>query len=211
MDKNVKNLLDWLEDEKGDIANLWGMEDTIIEPNTAKDTEGVSDAETLAKIFNPEQLRFIQILVKNVVAAIKFHESFEEAHIDIRELIKTSDAKLRNHRHNLDQTYSAKFSTCTEEFLIKMSIIDNGYNVYLHIWHVGSVEEFTQPQYEDLAKRDGFNDLKEMTEWFHKTHGEMMQECFQVIRWDKLVENHHFTQTVILNCEIKDQKGVKEI
>ena len=91
------------------------------------------------------------------------------------------------------------FSTCTEEFLIKMSIINNGYSVYLRVWPVGSVEELSQEQYEELAKQDGFSCLKEMTEWFYKTHGEMEQECFQVIRWDKLVKNHQFTQTVILD------------
>jgi hypothetical protein len=109
-EKAIKTLLEWLEDPEGDVANLWGMEDVISDPNTTKEIEtGFSDAETLARIFTPEQLRFITILVKNVVSALKFHsEEDDSAHPSIRENLKTSDAKLRNHRHNLDQTYSSK-------------------------------------------------------------------------------------------------------
>jgi hypothetical protein len=110
MDKDVKDLLDWLEDKNGDIANLWGMEDLVSDPNTTKDSETkISDAETLAKIFNPEQLRFVKILLKNVVEALAFHNKEDDStHPDMREELKKMDAKLRNHRHELSTSYSAK-------------------------------------------------------------------------------------------------------
>jgi hypothetical protein len=36
---------------------------------------------------------------------------------------------------------------------------------------------------EDLAIRDGFKNELEMADWFYKTHKELSQLTFQVIRW----------------------------
>jgi hypothetical protein len=110
MDEDVINLLEWLEeDHDGEVANIWGMKDVIVEPSTKKDETGVSDAETLRKIFNEEQLRFIQILVKSIVAALSFHRNEDDGvHPCIREELKKLDAKMRNHRHELGVAYSAK-------------------------------------------------------------------------------------------------------
>jgi hypothetical protein len=77
-------------------------------------------------------------------------------------------------------------TTCTEEFLIKMSIIDNGFNVYMSVWKVGETQELSCEERAELAELDGFDSITGMVEWFYKTHGEMNQECFQVIRWDEL-------------------------
>jgi ribosome biogenesis SPOUT family RNA methylase Rps3 len=102
MDKDVKDLLEWLADKAGDVANLWGMENVIVDGTP-------EDKTTLLKIFNVEQLALITQLLKNVVAAIKWHnEEDSESHPEIRENIKSTDAKLRNHRHDLNKTFSAK-------------------------------------------------------------------------------------------------------
>ncbi len=102
MDEDVKNLVEWLEDKHGDVANLWGMENVVGSPSK-------EDKPTLDKIFTEPQLRIIVQLVRNVVSALKFHsEDDDSAHPDIREKLGNVDAKLRNHRHNLDQTYSSK-------------------------------------------------------------------------------------------------------
>lgn len=101
-EKKVKEVLDWLEDENGEVATLWGMQQQLENP------EDKEVKEALLKIFNEQQLRVLNILLKNVIGAYKFHETFEEAHMDIRDTVKNVDAKLRNHRHELDKNYSAK-------------------------------------------------------------------------------------------------------
>ena len=110
MDKDVEEMLEWLKDTAGDVANIWGMSDLITQPSAKKNENGFSDAETLRKIFTDEQLEFIRILVNNVINAINFHntDSLAEAHKDIQADIEKLEAKLRNHRHELDKTYSAK-------------------------------------------------------------------------------------------------------
>lgn len=110
MDKDVKELLDWLEEKDGYNSSLWGMKEVVVEPDSTTDAETpISTADSLLKIFNAEQLRFIQILINNVVNAIEFHNQKDDSvHPDLRETVNKIDAKLRNHRHNLDQTYSAK-------------------------------------------------------------------------------------------------------
>jgi hypothetical protein len=77
-------------------------------------------------------------------------------------------------------------TTCTEQFLIKMSIINNGFSVYMPIWKVGEIEQLSSDEMAELARLDGFGSIQEMTEWFYKTHGEINQDCFQVIRWDDI-------------------------
>jgi hypothetical protein len=102
MDKDVKDLIEWLADEKGDVANLWGMENTISEPLP-------KDKATLLKIFNEEQLAIIVQIVKNTVAALKFHDTEQDdSHNDLRENIEATNAKLRNHRHDTTKQYSSK-------------------------------------------------------------------------------------------------------
>lgn len=102
--QEIKDLLEWLEDKKGGVASIWGMDEVL------NNMEGKTDQASLRAIFSEDQLRFIRILVKNVVHAIEFHnsDSLAESHPDLREDISKIDAKMRNHRHNLDQTYSAK-------------------------------------------------------------------------------------------------------
>jgi len=95
-------LLDWLADTKGDVANLWGMENVVVGPTD-------DDKATLLKIFSAEQLKFIQRLIENTVAALEFHnKEDEEAHPVIRDKVDKNDARMRNHRHELGSTYSAK-------------------------------------------------------------------------------------------------------
>ncbi len=102
MDKDVQDLLEWLADRGGDVANLWGMENVVVNPTP-------KDKATLLKIFNAEQLALITQLLKNVVAALEWHNKEDsESHPEIRESIKSTDAKLRNHRHQLDKNFSAK-------------------------------------------------------------------------------------------------------
>ena len=110
MEKDVKELLEWLEDTQGDVASIWGMSDVITDPSIKKNDNGFSDAETLRKIFTEEQLAFVKILVNNIIKAIVFHntESLAESHMDIRKDIEHLDAKLRNHRHDTTKQYSAK-------------------------------------------------------------------------------------------------------
>lgn len=110
MEKDIKDMLEWLEDKNGDGSTLWGMNDLLTEPNTKKnDYNGFSDAETLHKIFTEEQLEFVRIIVNNVVKALAFHRDEDDGvHPFLKDKLDNTDAKLRNHRHNLDQTYSAK-------------------------------------------------------------------------------------------------------
>jgi hypothetical protein len=110
MEKDIKELLEWLADKNGDVASIWGMSDVITEPNTKKNENGFSDAETLHKIFTDEQLSFIRILVSNVIKAFEFHnnDSLAEAHPEIKEELEKIDAKLRNHRHDTTKQFSAK-------------------------------------------------------------------------------------------------------
>ncbi len=106
MDEKVKDLLEWFEDQNSDVSTLWGLQETI---NNPRDDKVESDKATLLKIFNEEQLCFIKILINDVVSALKFHsEDDDSVHPDMREQLKTSDAKLRNHRHELDKSFSAK-------------------------------------------------------------------------------------------------------
>lgn len=101
MDKDVKENLEMLEDHDGDMANLWEFAEFI-------KTENEEDKKTLLKIFNEEQLKFLKIFAENVVNALEFHTNEDDStHPDIREKLTNVDGKLRNHRHNLDQTYSA--------------------------------------------------------------------------------------------------------
>jgi len=102
MDETIKKVLDWFADENSEVATLWGLQNEVNEPSD-KETK-----EALSKIFNPEQLAFIKILLNNIVSALKFHETFEEAHLDIRDNVKAIDAKLINHRHDHTKYFSAK-------------------------------------------------------------------------------------------------------
>jgi len=111
MEKDIKDLLELLEDKNGEVANIWGMSDVLTDPSEKiNDYNGFSDAQTLRKIFTEEQQEFIRILVSNVIKMMTFHntESLAEAHKDIHEEIEKINAKLRNHRHDLNKTYSAK-------------------------------------------------------------------------------------------------------
>lgn len=101
MDKDVKELLNQLADPNSDLSNLWELNDAL-------QSEHPDDKTPLLKIFNEEQLELVKIIVDNVVKAFKFHEEFEESHRDIREKHNNIDAKLRNHRHPLNETFSAK-------------------------------------------------------------------------------------------------------
>jgi hypothetical protein len=106
MDKDVKDLLDWFEDKESDASTLWGLAKNINDPRQDKVK---NDKATLLKIFNEEQLRLIKILLNDVLSALAFHRDEDDsAHPNIRDKLSNVDAKLRNHRHNLDQTYSAK-------------------------------------------------------------------------------------------------------
>jgi hypothetical protein len=107
MSENIKDILDWLEDKHGDVASIWGMDEVL---NDTESKDAAKDQALLKTLFTEEQLRFIKILVKNVIKAFEFHntETLAEAHPDIRESIDKIDAKLRNHRHELDKTFSAK-------------------------------------------------------------------------------------------------------
>lgn len=100
-ENKVQELLDWLEDEKGDVASIWGMDDTLDTPE---------DRKTLETVFSKDQIRFVRILVKNVIKVLEFHdkEALAESHMDIRKDINKMEAKLRNHRHPLNEQYSAK-------------------------------------------------------------------------------------------------------
>lgn len=103
MEKDVKELLDYLTDEKTEGSTLWGMEDEIADP-----TDEASKA-AMEKLFTPEQLIFIHQLLKNVISALKFHDSKDSSpHEDLTNQIENIDAKLRNHRHDLNKQYSAK-------------------------------------------------------------------------------------------------------
>lgn len=61
--------------------------------------------EDFEKAFNREQRTVLLAVFKRIVAMLRWHrEEDEEPH----KMIATIDAKLRNHRHELDKSYSAK-------------------------------------------------------------------------------------------------------
>lgn len=102
MDKDVKDIIEWLGDKSGDVANIWEMSSLLSDPQG-------EDKATLLKIFNPEQLAVIAQLATNVVSALEFHsQEDEEAHPIIRNKLDKTEAKLRSHRHQMDKNYSAK-------------------------------------------------------------------------------------------------------
>lgn len=101
MDKDVKELLAQLTDSKNEFSNLWELQTTL-------HSEHPDDIGPFRKIFNEEQLTLITVIVDYVVAALKFHDEFEESHMKIVNNTKNIDAKLRNHRHPLNETFSAK-------------------------------------------------------------------------------------------------------
>lgn len=98
--------------------------------------------------------------------------------------IKNSDLLYMWWKSRTPQREKIGETTCTEQFLIKLSITDNGFSVYMPIWRVGETTQLSYDELTVLARLDGFSGIQEMTEWFHKTHGEIEQECFQVIRWE---------------------------
>jgi hypothetical protein len=98
-EQTIKEFLSELA--KGDYANLWELNDTLKSGHP-------DDRNPLLKIFNEEQLELIGIIVNHVVAALEFHDGFEESHTDLRKNVSNVDAKLRNHRHPLIETFSAK-------------------------------------------------------------------------------------------------------
>jgi len=104
--------------------------------------------------------------------------------------IKTDDLLYLWWKSRTPQRERLGYAACSEQFLVKMSIIDNGFNVYFHVWPVGKTEELSCEERAKLAELDGFDSITEMVEWFHKTHGEMHEECFQVIRWDDVLSNN---------------------
>lgn len=86
---------------KGDYANLWGLRDSL-------QSQHPDDKKPFLKIFNEDQLELINIIVNFAVEALKFHDEHEESHEASRKDVAAIDAKLRNHRHQLDKNFSAK-------------------------------------------------------------------------------------------------------
>ena len=102
MDKDVKELIEYLGDKESDGVSIWGMENAFVDPLP-------EFKESLEKIFTEEQLAIITQLIKNVVAALKFHDDEQDdSHEDLRDKIDNVEAKLRNHRHDTTKTFSAK-------------------------------------------------------------------------------------------------------
>lgn len=100
--------------------------------------------------------------------------------------IKKYDSLYLYWKCRTKETQLLRTEVCSEEFLIKMSIFNNGYTVYMHIWPVGSVKELSSTDYEKLARKDGFSGFKEMVEWFYNRYGELREETYQVIRWNPI-------------------------
>jgi len=100
MDKDIKDFLDWLEDEDSD-SNIWELESLLGNKH---------DQKMLNKIFNNEQLVLIKRIVKDVVWALdEWHnKKDEESHADIRQKINKLEARFRNHRHETTKKFSGK-------------------------------------------------------------------------------------------------------
>jgi hypothetical protein len=106
MDKDVKDILDWFQDKEGDGSNLWEMSSFFEGLNEKYNAD---DKTAMLKVFNEEQLAVVTQILKNVVHALEFHGTEDDGtHPDLREQIKKVDAKLRNHRHELNKNFSAK-------------------------------------------------------------------------------------------------------
>lgn len=87
--------------EKEDGATIW-------EINSMFDSQ--EDLKVFQSIFNDEQIRFIKALINKLVFGLdEFHNSNDsDAHPDIREEIADLKEKYKNHRHDLNRTFSAK-------------------------------------------------------------------------------------------------------
>ena len=101
MDKDVTELFKaFSEDKHGDLSHLWGMNDLF---------QSEQDQKMFQKIFNPEQFEIIKLIVDRVVKAIEWHNKDDpEAHLTLNNSIRNLDAKLRNHRHELNKPFSSK-------------------------------------------------------------------------------------------------------
>ena len=90
---------------KGDYANLWELYNTL-------KSNHPDDKASFLKIFNEDQMELLKIIVNFTVEALKFHDEYEESHEafrkDVTADVTAIDAKLRNHRHQLDKNFSAK-------------------------------------------------------------------------------------------------------
>jgi hypothetical protein len=100
MRREVAEIISFLEDKNSDYSHLWGMEEIF---------QDATHQKTLATVFSEEQLAIIKGLISLTVKAIEWHDKDDiESHEDIRKELKNIDAKLRNHRHPLEKTASAK-------------------------------------------------------------------------------------------------------
>jgi hypothetical protein len=73
---------------------------------------------------------------------------------------------------------------CTETFFIRL--VSSDMIERRERWYVKSgdtVRWLSEEETQDLARRDGFANAFEMVEWFKKTHGDLQEKVFQVIRW----------------------------
>jgi hypothetical protein len=68
-----------------------------------------TDGKILGQAFTPEQYRIIKALFTKLGKALDWHsDENDEPHEKIQEKIRILDAKLRNHRHELDKNFSSK-------------------------------------------------------------------------------------------------------
>ena len=100
MDKDVKDVVDFWEDEDSD-ANLWEL-------TTYFDTP--VDRKTFEKIFTKEQTVFLGCLLKQIIWALdEWHnKNDEDSHKDIRNKLKKLAAQFRNHRHDTSKVFSGR-------------------------------------------------------------------------------------------------------
>ncbi len=97
MDKEIEKMFEFF---KADDFNLWELNEYL------KKQEGI---EALRKAFPEPMATIVKTIVQEVVEAMNWHNSEKSgAHEDIVELINKTDAKLRNHRHSLNESFSAK-------------------------------------------------------------------------------------------------------
>jgi chlorite dismutase len=95
--EQYKEFIEYLQNKKG--ATIWEIADYF----KGEDADYIY----FQKAFTPEQLALLKAIVEKTVAALDWHDSYSESHEDIREKLNNSDAKLRNHRHSLEN-FSAR-------------------------------------------------------------------------------------------------------
>jgi hypothetical protein len=96
MDKETQEMMDYLTSKD---RNLWDFQNLFNDEQESK---------VLLAMFPEPFFTMLKVLINKIVAAYDFHDTFEEAHNDFRQDVKGLEAKLRNHRHELNKNFSGK-------------------------------------------------------------------------------------------------------